>query len=140
MPAVFTCRYLATVNKIVLYLLNSDTSKNNNFYNYKDTYSIILMAVAGTDNECLYADNSAKDRCSDEGIWSNSKLEDWKKKTGRKYSPDSWSENVDEHQYYKTIIFGYGWICNQIMPREILLAKRTDCGGTYLQLETQQHS
>ena len=39
------------------------------------------MAVAGTDNECLYADISAKDRCSDEGIWSNSKLEDWKKKT-----------------------------------------------------------
>ena len=98
------------------------------------------MAVAGTDNECLYADISAKDRCSDEGIWSNSKLEDWKKKTGRKYSPDSWSENIDEHQYYKTIIFGYGWICTQIMPREILLAKRTDCGGTYLQLETQQHS
>ena len=45
------------------------------FYcNYKHTHSIVLMAVAGPDYECIYADVRANGRCSDRGIWSNSNL------------------------------------------------------------------
>ena len=44
------------------------------YYNYKHTHSIVLMAVAGRDYECIYADAGANDRCSDGGIWSHSNL------------------------------------------------------------------
>ena len=54
------------------------------------------MAEAGPDYERIYADIGANGRCCDEGIWSNSNLEDWKKKTVRKYCRHFWSKNVDE--------------------------------------------
>ena len=96
------------------------------------------MAVAGTNNECIYADIGANSRCSNKGIWTTSNLEDWKR-TGRKYFPDSWSTNVDEQPYYKTICnSGYGLICTKIMPHETSPANRADCGGMYLRLQTQQ--
>ena len=44
------------------------------YYNYKHAHSILLMAVAGPDYECIYADVVANGRCSDGGIWSNSNL------------------------------------------------------------------
>ena len=40
--------------------------KNDNggscFYNYKHTHSIILLAIAGPEYECLYADVGSSDR------------------------------------------------------------------------------
>ena len=44
------------------------------YYNYKHTHSIVLMAVAGPDYECICADVGANGRCSDGRIWSNSNL------------------------------------------------------------------
>ena len=44
------------------------------YYNYKHTHSIVLMAVAEHDYECIYADVGANGRCSDGRIWSNSNL------------------------------------------------------------------
>lgn len=46
----------------------------SHFYNYKCTHSIVLMAIAGPNYECLYADIGANGRCSDGGIWGNSRM------------------------------------------------------------------
>ena len=40
------------------------------YYNYKHTHSVVLLAVAGPNYECLYADVGANGRCTDGGIWS----------------------------------------------------------------------
>ncbi|XP_046856153.1 protein ANTAGONIST OF LIKE HETEROCHROMATIN PROTEIN 1-like [Xenia sp. Carnegie-2017] len=40
------------------------------FYNYKHTHSIVVLAVAGPDYECLYADIGTNGRVSDGGIWN----------------------------------------------------------------------
>ena len=44
------------------------------YYNYKHTHSIILMAIAGPEYECLYADVGSNGRVSDSGIWNKSSL------------------------------------------------------------------
>ena len=43
-------------------------------YNYKHTHSVVLMAIAGPNYKCLYADVRANGRCSDGGIWGNSNI------------------------------------------------------------------
>ena len=40
------------------------------FYNYKQTHSVVLMAVAGPDYQCLYADVGTNGRISDGGVWN----------------------------------------------------------------------
>ena len=42
----------------------------SHFYNYKHTHSIVLMAIAGPDYECLYADVGTNGRMSDGGVWN----------------------------------------------------------------------
>ena len=44
------------------------------YYNYKHTNSIVLMAVAGPDYECLYADVGTNGRVSDGGVWNKCAL------------------------------------------------------------------
>ena len=44
------------------------------YYHYKHTHSIILMAIAGPDYECLYADVGSNGRVSDSGIWNKCAL------------------------------------------------------------------
>eukprot|EP00112_Aurelia_sp_Birch-Aquarium-sp1_P010844 Seg230.5 transcript_id=Seg230.5/GoldUCD/mRNA.D3Y31 product="Protein ALP1-like" protein_id=Seg230.5/GoldUCD/D3Y31 len=44
------------------------------YYNYKHMHSIVLMAVAGPDYECIYADVGTNGRVSDDGIWNKSNL------------------------------------------------------------------
>ena len=44
------------------------------YYNYKHTHSIVLLAVAGPNYECLGADVGANGRCSDGRIWGNSSI------------------------------------------------------------------
>ena len=44
------------------------------YYNYKHTNSIVLMAVAGPDYECLYADVGTNGRVSDGGVWNKCTL------------------------------------------------------------------
>ena len=44
------------------------------YYNYKHTHSVVLLAVAGPNYECLYADVGANGRCSDGGIWGTSSI------------------------------------------------------------------
>ena len=42
----------------------------SHYYNYKNTNSIVLMAVAGPDYECIYADVGTNGRVSDGGVWN----------------------------------------------------------------------
>ena len=42
----------------------------SHYFNYKHTHSIVLLAVAGPDYECLYADIGTNGRVSDGGVWS----------------------------------------------------------------------
>jgi len=44
------------------------------YYNYKNTNSIVLMAIAGPDFECLYADIGTNGRVSDGGVWNKCSL------------------------------------------------------------------
>ena len=44
------------------------------YYNYKNTHSIILMAIARPDYECLYADVGSNGRVNDSGIWNKTAL------------------------------------------------------------------
>ena len=44
------------------------------YYNYKKTHSIILMAIAGPDYECLWADVGCNGRNNDGGVWNKSEL------------------------------------------------------------------
>ena len=45
-------------------------NSGSKYYNYKHTHSIILMAIAGPDYECTYADVGKNGRASDGGVWS----------------------------------------------------------------------
>ena len=46
----------------------------SNYYNYKHTHSVVLMAIAGPNYECLYADVGSNGRMNDAGIWNKSQL------------------------------------------------------------------
>ena len=41
------------------------------YYNYEGTHILVLMAVAGPDYECLYADVGINGKVSDGGVWNN---------------------------------------------------------------------
>lgn len=45
-------------------------SSGSHYYNYKHTYSIVLMAVAGPNYEVVYADIGTNGRVSDGGVWN----------------------------------------------------------------------
>ena len=44
------------------------------YYNCKHTHSIILLAIAGPEYECLYADVGYNGRVNDSGVWNKSSL------------------------------------------------------------------
>ena len=44
------------------------------YYNYKHTHSIVLLAVAGPNYECLYADIGTNGRVADGGVWGKCTL------------------------------------------------------------------
>ena len=46
----------------------------SSFYNYKHTHSIVLLAIAGPNCECIFADIGCNGRMNDTGIWNKSKL------------------------------------------------------------------
>ena len=41
------------------------------YFNYKKTFSIILLAIAGPDYECIYADVGSNGRMNDAGVWNS---------------------------------------------------------------------
>ena len=64
-------------------VIQKHANSGSHYFNYKHTHSIVLLAVAGPNYECLYADIGANGRCNDGGIWSqcglNAKLQEKEK-------------------------------------------------------------
>ena len=44
------------------------------YFNYKKTFSIILLAIVGPDYESIYADVGSNGRMNDSGVWNSSDL------------------------------------------------------------------
>ena len=51
-------------------VMQSPANAGSHYYNYKGTYSMALMAVAGPDYECVYADVGTNGRVSDGSVWN----------------------------------------------------------------------
>lgn len=53
-------------------VIQPPTGSGSHFYNYKHTHShsVVLMALAGPDYECLYADVGTNGRVADGGVWN----------------------------------------------------------------------
>ncbi|XP_065061359.1 uncharacterized protein LOC135688440 [Rhopilema esculentum] len=55
-------------------VMQPPANAGSKFYNYTHTHSIVLMAVAGPDYECIYADIGTNGRVSDGGVWNKCTL------------------------------------------------------------------
>ena len=55
-------------------LITPPPGTGSEFFNYKKTFSVILLAVAGPEYECLYADIGSNGRMNDSGVWNKSDL------------------------------------------------------------------
>ena len=55
-------------------VMQPPSESGSHYFNYKHTHSIVLLAVAGPDYECLYADIGTNGRVSDGGVWSKCSL------------------------------------------------------------------
>ena len=55
-------------------VIQKPANSGSHYFNYKHTHSVVLLAVAGPNYECLYADIGANGRCNDGGIWNQSGL------------------------------------------------------------------
>ena len=53
---------------------NTTSCTGSEFFNYKKTFSIILLAVTGPEYECLYTDIGSNSRMNDSGVWNSSDL------------------------------------------------------------------
>ena len=51
-------------------IIEPPTGAGSAYYNYKHTHSVVLMAVAGPNYECIYADVGTNGRISDGGVWN----------------------------------------------------------------------
>ena len=49
-------------------LITPSPNSGSQYYNYKKSFSIILLAIAGPDYECLYADVGSNGRLNDSGV------------------------------------------------------------------------
>ena len=49
-------------------------NSGSNYYNYKHTNSIVLLAIAGPNYECLFADVGTNGKMNDSGIWNKLSL------------------------------------------------------------------
>lgn len=58
-------------------VVKSPAHSGSEFYNYKETYSIVLMALVDSDYRFIFADIGGQRRISDEGIFRNCLL--WQK-------------------------------------------------------------
>ena len=49
-------------------------NSGSSYYNYKHTNSTVLLAIAGPNYECLFADVRTNGRMNNSGIWNKSNL------------------------------------------------------------------
>lgn len=55
-------------------VLQPPPASGSHFFNYKKSHSVVLMAVAGPDYECLYSDVGTNGLVSDGGVWNKCSL------------------------------------------------------------------
>ena len=55
-------------------VMQPPSGSGSKYFNYKHTHSIVLLAVAGPNYECLYADVGTNGRVSDGGVWGKCSL------------------------------------------------------------------
>ena len=55
-------------------IMNSPKNTGSIYYNYKGTFSIVLLALSDAKNRFIYVDIGAYGKCSDGGIYSNCSL------------------------------------------------------------------
>ena len=51
-------------------VIQPPTDSGSHYYNYKHTHSVVLMAVAVPNCECLFADVGTNGRVADGGVWN----------------------------------------------------------------------
>lgn len=56
------------------FFLQPPPASGSHFFNYKKSHSVVLMAVAGPDYECLYSDVGTNGLVSDGGVWNKCSL------------------------------------------------------------------
>ena len=103
------------------------------YYNYKHTHSIVLMAVAGPDYECIYADIGANGRCNDGGIWSNSTLSKQLEENSLGIPGPKKLTNSNSTTLYVFLGDDAFALKTYLMKSH---SQRPDCGETHLQLRT----
>ncbi|XP_065069760.1 uncharacterized protein LOC135694808 [Rhopilema esculentum] len=55
-------------------VIQPPANSGSHYYNYKHSHSIVLLALAGPNYECLYADVGTNGRVSDGGVWNKCDL------------------------------------------------------------------
>jgi hypothetical protein len=55
-------------------LMYPPRNSGSTYYNYKEGFSIVLLALVDADYKFIAIDLGANGRCSDAGIWDNSKM------------------------------------------------------------------
>ena len=99
------------------------------YFNYKHTHSILLLAVAGPNYECLYADIGANGQYNDGGIWSQSGLR-------AKLQEEENVLSIPLFSRYENALY-FPWrqcFCSQSLYDEAIPSTRFNCRKTYLQL------
>ena len=53
-------------------LITPPPDSGSQYFNYKKSFSVILLAIAGPDYECIYAHIGTSGRANDSGVWNKS--------------------------------------------------------------------
>ena len=56
------------------FVIQKPNNGSSYYYNYKHTYSVILLAIAGPNYECLYSNVRTNGRVNYGGVWNKSKI------------------------------------------------------------------
>eukprot|EP00794_Sanderia_malayensis_P006829 gene6829-7596_t len=85
-------KVISPMSRLTLALRFLATGAGSQYFNYKHTHSIVLLAVAGPNYECLYADVGTNGRVSDGGVWGKCSLAQRQSKSKTAYCPAGFAD------------------------------------------------